>query len=164
VDCVTAAGGCNGGNYGPAFSYAEKNKLVLETELPYTAKDGTCNTAAMAATGLVQLSGYESVTSKSITQFKAALDKQPVGIAIEASGTSFQQYKRGILSKNCGQSLDHAVTAVGYGSNRKDGSGKDYVLVRNSWGKTWGLKGYIKIALNDKDICGMMIQPFYPTV
>lgn len=160
MDCVTAAGGCNGGNYGPAFSYAEKNKLVLETELPYTAKDGTCNTAAMAATGLVQLSGYESVTSKSITQFKAALDKQPVGIAIEASGTSFQQYKRGILSKNCGQSLDHAVTAVGYGSYE----GQDYVLVRNSWGTSWGMDGYIYIALNDSDICGVMIQPYIPTI
>jgi len=41
----------------------------------------------------------------------------------------------------CGNSLDHAITAVGYGTE----NGTEYYLVRNSWGPTWGDQGYIKI-------------------
>jgi len=45
VDCAkTGANGCNGGNYAPAFTYAMSNKIVLESELPYTMKDGACPT------------------------------------------------------------------------------------------------------------------------
>jgi len=39
--------------------------------------------------------------------------------------------------------LDHAVTAVGFGTDVA--SGLDYFLVRNSWGASWGDQGYIKI-------------------
>jgi len=63
-------------------------------------------------------------------------------------------------SKLCGTSLDHAVTAVGYGTE----SGKDYYLVRNSWGTSWGDKGYIKIAAVDGlGICGIQQVSVYPT-
>ena len=36
----------------------------------------------------------------------------------------------------------HAVVAVGYDDNRKIGSHKGALLIRNSWGKTWGDRGY----------------------
>jgi len=39
--------------------------------------------------------------------------------------------------------LDHAVTAVGFGTDVA--SGLDCFLVRNSWGSSWGDQGYIKI-------------------
>ena len=65
----------------------------------------------------------------------------------------FQMYKSGILdSDDCGNELDHAVTAVGFGSD----DGQDYYIVRNSWGPTWGENGYIKIAVKDgKGVCGI---------
>ena len=65
----------------------------------------------------------------------------------------FQMYKSGILdSDDCGLELDHAVTAVGFGSD----DGQDYYIVRNSWGPTWGENGYIKIAAKDgKGVCGI---------
>ena len=44
-------------------------------------------------------------------------------------------YKDGIFdSTECGTSLDHAVTAVGYGKE----NGREYFIVRNSWGPLWG--------------------------
>lgn len=92
---------------------------------------------------------------------KAALSARPVGIAVDASNTAFQQYSNGIVdSKKCGTSLDHAVTAVGYGKD----NGKEYLLVRNSWGPNWGEQGYIRIALNNDNICGILEQPYYPIV
>lgn len=36
----------------------------------------------------------------------------------------------------------HAVVAVGYDDNRKIGREKGALLIRNSWGKEWGEKGY----------------------
>jgi C1A family cysteine protease len=57
--------------------------------------------------------------------------------------------------------LDHAVTAVGYGTYE----GKDYLMVRNSWGTSWGIDGYVYIALNDQNICGYMTwNPSLPKV
>ena len=74
---------------------------------------------------------------------KAAIAQQPVSVTIEADKSIFQMYTGGVLdSPECGTSLDHAVAAVGYGSE----SGLDYYIVRNSWGAKWGDKGYIKIA------------------
>jgi len=72
-------------------------------------------------------------------------------------------YQGGILDSNsCGSNVDHAVTAVGYGSS----SGKEYILVRNSWGTSWGEKGYIRLALHKsgKGVCGsLMPGSSYPT-
>jgi hypothetical protein len=70
-------------------------------------------------------------------------------------------YHSGILDTTaCGTNLDHAVAAVGYGTE----GGKDYYIVRNSWGASWGDKGYIKIAAVDGEgICGIQMQSFTAT-
>ena len=86
----------------------------------------------------------------------------PVGIYVEASSTEFSHYTSGVLdSTACGTDLDHAVTAVGYGTDEED---TEYVYVRNSWGTWWGDEGYIKIALSSENICGILDYPYYPKV
>lgn len=79
---------------------------------------------------------------------KLRLNSKPVTVAIEAENKWFRNYKSGIISKGCGQAVDHSVTAVGYGTS----GGKDYFLVKNSWGTSWGEKGYVRIA---SDQCGI---------
>lgn len=103
--------------------------------------------------GVVTVKNYTNVPAGSVSQLKAAIDKQPVSITLDANSDVFQSYSSGILdSAKCGTELDHAVMAVGYGTE----DGKDFYLVRNSWGNQWGDKGYIKIAAVDgKGICGI---------
>ena len=63
---------------------------------------------------------------------------------------------------NCGSNLDHGVLAVGYGTSD---DGKDYFLVRNSWGTTWGDKGYIQMARKSKHVngtCGILAAASRP--
>merc|ERR1712003_383046 len=66
-------------------------------------------------------------------------------------GGVFKGCSSGLFKSN---TLDHGVQAVGYTS--------DYWKVRNSWGASWGEKGYIRMA-RGKNYCGIAQSASYPT-
>jgi len=57
-------------------------------------------------------------------------------------------YRHGIIDTDLEGKPNHAVMTVGYGVDSK--TGKEYALVRNSWGEGWGDKGYFRIAMHQK--------------
>ena len=138
-----------------AFKYIETNPLELEADYPYTARDGTCKYVKTKGVGKVK--SYVDVPANQAAQLKAALNQQPVAVAIEADQSAFQLYTSGVITKGCGTSLDHGVLAVGYGTE----NGVDYFLVKNSWGAGWGDKGFVKIGTNN--VCGILLAASYPT-
>ncbi|KAI5067316.1 hypothetical protein GOP47_0017844 [Adiantum capillus-veneris] len=95
---------------------------------------------------------------------KKPIAQQPVSVAIEAGGRDFQLYAGGILTGGCGTDLDHGVLIVGYGTN----AGLDYWIVKNSWGSSWGEKGYIRMqrgggATKKKaGLCGINMMVSFP--
>jgi cathepsin L len=119
---------------------------------------GLPSTLASIARGVA---GNRNVPSNSVSQLKAAINQGVVTVTIEADQMVFQQYQSGVLdTPACGTNLDHAVAAVGYGTE----GGKDYYIVRNSWSAAWGDQGYIKIAaVEGAGICGIQMNSLYPT-
>jgi C1A family cysteine protease len=165
VDCATGISygshGCNGGQMEGAFKFVIENGQCTLSSYPYTAKDGTCQ----KCTAVARISSCSDVKPNDQLSLKAAVAQQPIAVAIEADTRYFQSYSGGILdSSSCGTTLDHGVLTVGYGEE----NGQKYWLVKNSWGTTWGDKGYVKIArsdsTNDKGICGIAMDPSFPTV
>jgi len=165
IDCSTAQGnqGCNGGSMDSAFQYVISNGGIdTETSYPYTASQGYCN--YNAANSAATISGFQDLPSgNEATLQQAVATAGPVSVAIDASQNSFQFYSSGIYSDPACSStnLDHGVLAVSYGSY---GSSQDYWIVKNSWGTTWGQAGYIYMARNDNNMCGIATQASYPTV
>jgi len=85
---------------------------------------------------------------------KHAISESAVSVAIAAGNSYFQSYTGGILmnSLRCPHNVDHAVTAVGYGSE----NGTDYLIIRNSWGASWGESGHVRMELTYGDgTCGV---------
>jgi len=78
-------------------------------------------------------------------------------VAVEANNSVLMNYSGGIItSPYCGTNLDHAVVVVGYGSE----SGREYFLVRNSWGTSWGEAGYFRVGVAEGyGPCGINMYP-----
>ncbi|KAL6289572.1 hypothetical protein ACE6H2_007082 [Prunus campanulata] len=163
LDCTRGNGnnGCDGGSMPPSFEYIQQNGgIASEENYPYQAMEGTC--AANQPT--VQITGYEKVPANSEEDLLKAVSMQPVSIAIVASGEEFRHYQSGVFSPtDCGTRLDHAVTAVGFGTTE---DGTKYWLLKNQWGESWGENGYMKI-LRDAGapggVCGLAQDASYPT-
>ncbi|CAN6984400.1 hypothetical protein IGI04_000158 [Brassica rapa subsp. trilocularis] len=162
VDCDKSYNqGCNGGLMDYAFQFIMKNGgLNTEQDYPYHGTNGKCN-SLLKNSRVVTIDGYEDVPSKDETALKRAVSYQPVSVAIDAGGRAFQHYQSGIFTGKCGTTMDHAVVAVGYGSE----NGVDYWNVRNSWGTSWGEDGYIRMERNvasKSGKCGIAIEASYP--
>jgi len=167
VDCSTNYGnqGCNGGLMDQAFEYVAANGgLCSETDYPYHASDGTCTSTTCTSVDVSAITKYTDVTPNSDDALVTAVYQQPVSVAIEADQSSFQMYNGGVLTAPCGSRLDHGVLAVGWGTLNTI----QYWKVKNSWGASWGMQGYVLIARgesynNGAGQCGIYSMSSYPT-
>ncbi|KAH7568791.1 hypothetical protein JRO89_XS06G0051400 [Xanthoceras sorbifolium] len=155
--------GCNGGLMDSAFEFIKSNRgLTTEANYPYEGMENTCkqkNAAAAAAT----ITGYKDVPANNEKALLQAVANQPVSVALEGTDYNFQFYSTGVFTGDCGTDLDHAVTAIGYGTNT---DGTKYWLIKNSWGTRWGESGYMKIQRDSgakEGLCGLAMLASYPT-
>lgn len=165
VDCDRGQNqGCNGGLMDYAFEFIIKNGGIdTEKDYPYKGADGRCDEGRKQNSKVVVIDDYQDVPTQSESSLLKAVTKNPVSVAIEAGGRDFQHYQGGVYTGACGTNLDHGVLAVGYGT---DDDGKDYWIVKNSWGPSWGEKGFIRMErLGTSDSsgkCGINIEPSFP--
>ncbi|KAG8261459.1 hypothetical protein J6590_071795 [Homalodisca vitripennis] len=171
ADCTRNEGnfGCYGGWPENSFKYVKiNNGIDTEASYPYedkrkpfkTENDCRYNPKNVGATYV----GYVSLPKGNETSLETAVATVgPISVLIDASFTTFHQYKRGVYrTKGCSTvDLDHVVLVVGYDKAKKGG---DYWLINNSCEMDWGRKGYMMIAMNHNNICGIATGASYPLV
>lgn len=72
----------------------------------------------------------------------------PVVVAIAAGNPGFSGYRGGIMTGDNSARIDHAVVAVGWGNE----GGREYLIIQNSWGSSWGENGFARVDVNAKNI------------
>ena len=165
VSCSSnGCNGCNGGWYTCGWDTIRDNGAASETSWPYlsgadyNSRTGQCSVSQASG---ARVASYANATPNSAAGLKAAVDTAPTSVAIRAGWNGFQSYAGGIFTgEGCPSGVDHAVVAVGYGSE----NGTDYWIVRNSWGTWWGESGYIRMAITDgAGVCSIQSSPSYVT-
>lgn len=165
VDCSKQDSGCDGGLPINAFTYVQNNGGIdTEESYPYQAVQSDCRYDQKNSAG--KISGYVSITKGSEDDLKSAVATVgPISVGIFAGPIFFQLYGGGVYYDpfcpifDFFGILNHAVLVVGYGTTI---DGKDYWLVKNSWGTQWGELGYIRMYRNENNHCGIATMATYP--
>ena len=181
VDCDTFKNGgsnhgCNGGLMDNAFTWIGKqNGVCSNADYPYvsgtTKTAGTCQQSSCKPVANTDVLKYVDIQKNSDSAMMAALSMQPVSVAIQADQKAFQLYSSGVFTSACGSTLDHGVGLVGYGSL----NGLDHYILRNSWGSSWGVGGYMYLGRGNDPLtgkpynngggqCGVLSEASYPVV
>lgn len=158
IDCDQYDSGCSGGDVELALkSIQDEGGLNTEQSYPYEGK-GThrCRynkydpfVTTMYIKSITNLvSGDETMLQKTVAKYG------PVAVGLDASLRSFQNYKSGVyFDGECRTStINHHMLLVGYGT---DESGQDYWKLKNSWSDSWGMSGYMLLARNKNNHCGV---------
>jgi len=146
--------GCKGGQPSGALKCIQQLGVENTADYKYTGANESCaNNAAKTHTKIVS---YASTSRPSDDTIKAAIYAHgPVVIELDGSGSDFQSYKSGIITTGS-KTINHAVTAVGWGTN--------YFIVKNSWGTSWGQSGYFWLGQGNNVRGYNSAETVYPTV
>ena len=171
-DKSQGAGGCFGGDPAEVAPFIAEHGAVHETCQNYQAKNlykdfkcdaiGVCRNCghggegchAMGVTaGVNNFTKYHVAEWGRINSTDAKANAKAMVAEIGARGPisgsicvtpAFEAYTGGIFEDTTGcTSLDHSISIAGYGHD--DASGKDYWVIRNSWGTYWGEDGWARI-------------------
>ena len=181
ISCSTSNSGCNGGNAVRALNYAHDTNfggLASYIDYPYQDRLGeTSDTCELddiepeyhpPEPRMVTERKKNSSFEERLQRMKQGLKEQPVSVVMKASCTLIQSYHSGVLTDDgdcaCDESdcLDHAVLAVGYNDNHDP----PYLVLKNSWGQSYGENGYFKIAQTPKGeygLFGILAEGVFPS-
>jgi len=133
VDCADRKYGnygCRGGWMHNAYSYMTKNSICSVREYPYVEKQTRCRKCK----GIIRLRRFTRFTGES--NLLNAVSQQPIAVALGV-GSDFKQYKSGLFTGSCSSRAQHAVVIIGYTPTEW--------IIQNSWGKSWGEDGFMRI-------------------
>ncbi|XP_049438596.1 cathepsin S-like [Epinephelus fuscoguttatus] len=162
VDCSGKYGnhGCNGGLMHRAFQYVIDNQGIdSDSSYPYTGvQSQQCRyNPTYRAANCSNYSFLPDQTEGTLKEGVATIG--PISVGIDATRPRFAFFRSGVYDDpSCTQKVNHGVLVVGYGTL----DGADYWLVKNSWGVNFGDQGYIRMARNKNNQCGIALYGCYP--
>eukprot|EP00670_Eutreptiella_braarudii_P005367 CAMPEP_0174288410 /NCGR_PEP_ID=MMETSP0809-20121228/20443_1 /TAXON_ID=73025 ORGANISM="Eutreptiella gymnastica-like, Strain CCMP1594" /NCGR_SAMPLE_ID=MMETSP0809 /ASSEMBLY_ACC=CAM_ASM_000658 /LENGTH=304 /DNA_ID=CAMNT_0015385559 /DNA_START=14 /DNA_END=925 /DNA_ORIENTATION=+ len=179
LNCGTeAAGSCHGGDHLAVYDFITQTGFVpFESCQLYAAcsaesKEGTCkygnyecspiNTCKTCSTfkdngGVCNaIEIFPNATVKEFGRVHGAkhmkaeiFHRGPIACGINAN--KILDYKGGLVDvPDAGREIDHIVSVTGWGYDAD--AGKQYWIVRNSWGEYWGEMGYIRVVMGDNQL------------
>ncbi|XP_063233965.1 uncharacterized protein LOC134537443 isoform X2 [Bacillus rossius redtenbacheri] len=157
LDCDQMDDGCGGGEMVTAYKAVENlGGLETENEYPYEGERESChfNNSEVRAT----ITGAVNITKNETQMAQWLVKNGPISIGINANAMQF--YFGGVSHPwkiLCSpDDLDHGVLIVGFGVHKSKYRHKilPYWLVKNSWGPSWGEKGYYRVFRGD-GTCGI---------
>lgn len=143
IDCDWRNYGCDGGLQKLTSKYLSDQGSILAKDYRYTGEKGECKDEQLERWDVLQGRGYQDVISTK-EDFINAVRVEPINMSF-AVGNDFLYYADGVYTgRDCAQYLNHSMVAVGVGRTE---DGRDYAIVKNSFGKEWGQKGYAHVEL-----------------
>ncbi|XP_052768547.1 procathepsin L-like [Mya arenaria] len=166
VDCAYRSYGnygCRGGWMNNGFKYIEKRGGVdSESCYRYTGRRSYRCQHKSSCVG-ARMAGHRNTRRGSESDLARTLSQRgPVAIAADVSSRGFMHYRRGVYyNPRCNKRrVNHAMVNVGFGASSR---GK-YWIIKNSWGQRWGDQGYIFMAKDRGDTCGLSNYASYPVL
>ncbi|CAF1330228.1 unnamed protein product [Rotaria sordida] len=160
VDCSSDGNfGCNGGDFLPTVNYlsAKGGKIATEASYPYGVKEDSCRKNDINEIELGQVEYEEIPVGDEQKLAEALTNNGPMYIAFDAMHKDFMYYQSGVLEidscRNDPYILSHAMTLVGYGYDEE--LQKPYWIIKNSYGTDWGENGYLRVAKDAGNMCGV---------
>ena len=141
--CCPYCGDCGGGSPSQALIYIMDNGVPDEDCFLYQASNTSCTPCSDWHDRAWTIGSYGWVDPSTTDAYKWGLETYGPMIVVLHAPTDFLYYKGGIyepvLSEGWGAEPNHAVVLVGYNDTEQ------YWIIKNSWGTTWGKKGYGKV-------------------
>ena len=82
----------------------------------------------------------------------AELQRGPIACSVAVTDEFFTLRDFSVFEDTTGDTdLDHSISVVGYGTDDA-ASGKDYWIIRNSWGSYWGMSGHARVIRGSNNI------------
>mmetsp|Transcript_131461 Transcript_131461/g.294142 ORF Transcript_131461/g.294142 Transcript_131461/m.294142 type:complete len:409 (-) Transcript_131461:103-1329(-) len=144
-------GGCKGATAELAFEYARVHGVVemagYEHGYESQSPEDNCG-EPMQGAAIVKIGGWDRLPTNKLMPLMERVNHGPVVVSVAANGWSM--YQSGVFGSCAVDAVvNHAVLLIGYGHDQQ--SGKDYWLIRNSWGDDWGNQGTIKLERHASD-------------
>ncbi|XP_068798479.1 cathepsin O isoform X3 [Struthio camelus] len=152
IDCSYNNYGCSGGSTISALSWLNqtKVKLVRDSEYSFKAQTGLCHYFHRSDFG-VSIAGFAAYdfSGQEEEMIRMLVNRGPLAVTVDA--VSWQDYLGGIIQYHCSSGkANHAVLITGF-----DRTGSiPYWIVQNSWGRTWGIDGYVRVKIGS-NVCGI---------
>lgn len=154
--------GCEGGIKHRVFDYIkDRGGISSATDYPYETFVGTCRSSQFEKIPIV-IKDFVEVPANDEELLKQVLATiGPVAVSMDINHESFMRYSSGIYyEKNCTKETNHAALLIGYGSE----NGKDFWIIKSSYGVKYGERGYMRIIRNRDNHCGIASESYYPLV